>query len=144
MGTFIKYGYARLSKKHILADAWCWQRHSSFRSEYGVVDFNDRIPRASDDGMGIVTAVGIPRIHYRDGLRGTAGIFRPGAGTTPFVVRLAELHGLLVSADCLTWRRNNDAHASTLSLRLSACQNRVSSTIGYIDGSQPDAGQKCR
>jgi len=77
MGTFIKYGYARLSKKHILADAWCWQRHSSFRSEYGVVDFNDRIPRASGDGMGIVTTVGISRIHYRDGLRGTAGIFRP-------------------------------------------------------------------
>ena len=56
MGTFIKHGYARLSKKHILADAWCWKRHSSFRSEYGVVDFNDRISRASDDGMGIVTA----------------------------------------------------------------------------------------
>ena len=108
-----------------------------------MVDFNDRIPRASDDGMGIVTAVGISWLHYRDGLRGTAGIFWTGAGTTTFVVWLAKLHGLLVPADCLTWRCNNDALASTLSLRLSACQNSVSSTICDIDGSQPDAGQKC-
>ena len=108
MGTFIKHGYAGLSKKHILADAWCWKRHSSFRSEYGVVDFNDRISRASDDGMGIVTAVGISRLHYRNGLRGTAGIFWTGAGKTQFVVRLIKLHLLLVFANCLTCSRNND------------------------------------
>ena len=36
-----------------------------------MVDFNDRISRASDDGMGIVTTVGISLLHYRDGLCGT-------------------------------------------------------------------------
>ncbi|GIT63357.1 MAG: hypothetical protein Ct9H300mP21_09030 [Pseudomonadota bacterium] len=89
-----------------------------FRSEYGVVDFNDEFP-----GRRIWNGHCYCRWHFpvtlsRWSMWNCWEIFPGPVQDNSVLVRLAGLHGLLVSADCLTWRGNNDALASTLSLCL--------------------------
>ena len=107
-----------------------------------MADFDDRIPRKTDHGVGAAFTAGISGLHHCHGLCRTVGIFRSGTDAITFVVRLAKFSGLLVPACSFNRRCSDDALSRAISICLSAGQNSISSTTCDFNGSQQDAGKK--